>query len=185
VDLSGPFLQQLMQLSGQEIEGALKAAAEGTSKVQIALGRVRRYFVQPLQCARIIESNNCSIPAAFEIDKHSSLLLVDSVLSCGEFSFLLGEGAQGKLGAKLKASMVGKLGANRFVASNSKVSITGASRVSFAFTCLEVRMNDDRRLTSIKFPENVPHLGATEVGIVQSISHTLLGGRNELITFDN
>jgi hypothetical protein len=187
INLLGPFLGEMLDVAEMDLSGTIKSSRHSAGSVRLTLSGSKRTFVQPIACAAAFQGQPTPFPPLTldqQSDEELPLYLVDSVLSAREITLTIEGSSAIELATKIAAAMASKVSADSILRSNSRLSITGSRRAPFAFTCLQLDMNEHREIVGLRLPKEVPRMGATGVQSVTPIQRVSLGGPDELIAFD-
>jgi hypothetical protein len=136
-----------------------------------------------------IENTPVRLPQLFdsEIGNNGSkpLYMADSVLTAKHISISSDNDSSGEFAAKLESDLVGKLSPKAMMKRKSGLTITANEPFPFAFTCLQLSVNDAHEVFGVQLHGNQRYLGATEAGAMVPPSHSILGEADQLMRFDD
>jgi hypothetical protein len=149
---------------------SLEAAASSARTVRFAFPLVTRSYVDIGEVARLLGMRRLMRNAATEIflqESHPTrMLLIDSTLRCS--SFTMGSGTNGSVGFSVDIGAIQKLigdvklEVKREHGSVKELTFHGATELTFAFTCKEVRLKPDGLIRSFDETRQARFLGADE-----------------------
>jgi hypothetical protein len=176
-----------LQLGQVRLDASLDLRRHRKTRVRLSLGRTTRSFVPAIACASWLERSPLLLPQTLDLrsnGKSQTIYIVDSTLYAKEVSILV-EGESGaEFTANLEASLIGKLQPQNLLRSRTRVMMTGTSPAPFALTCLETHVDTAGRLGGIRLRKGGPRAAATDVALMSSATHVILGQENELMQFD-
>jgi hypothetical protein len=188
-DLLGPILTQMLTAAQIDITASLRAARARNDRVRLVLGGTKRSFVDPIVCALALQNSPVKLPQIFgsEIGDSSSkpLYITDSILTAKHISISSDDDANGEFAAKLESDLVGKLSPKAMLRRKSGLTITANEPFPFAFTCLQLTVNETHEVNGVQVHGSSKFLGATEAGAMTPPSHSILGEPDQMVRFDD
>jgi hypothetical protein len=156
-DLGLEILGGLLQGFGLSKAG-LGAAFAPQSTISFNFHDVRRVYIEPNRLGRLLQGRaldraNPATSVYFDVQDPWRLLLVDSVLTSPGFTVTAKRSNSESAHVDLPTlqHLVSAASAKVTVSSSasSEVSFTGEERLTFAFTCLEVSLDDNARIVGL------------------------------------
>lgn len=188
IDVLAPYLTQLLELTGSGTELKSSIAPKSDQDVSITLGSTERRFVHPIAFAASIDSLTVQLPKTLDSQIGQSdekpLLLVDSVITAKEVTFSVQDCRGQAALVELESNLTGRVAGESLLRSNTRLRITGKNRSTFAFTCVQLKVNLDGIVSGIRIPDELPKAAATAVASIHPIPRFVLGERNEFFAFD-
>jgi hypothetical protein len=185
--LVGPFISNVLGLGPEDVKSNVSADREKNASVQISMSGAKRHHVSPLAIAKVVAAGRFSLPAVlvgdFETSGHA-VYLVDSVLTARDLKISLLDNAAAEMAAEAEVAIAGKAHANAVVRSRSSLKINGLRRAPFAFTCVRLNIDENGCVAAMAVSARQARLGMTGAAAPSALPHELLGGANELLSFD-
>jgi hypothetical protein len=188
-NLIGPLLSQMLSAAQVDVEASLCASRARKDGIRLVLGGAKRLYVDPISCALEFEQNPLVLPRSLDESRDSNvppfLYVVDSILTAKQISINSDDDSRGEFSEKLEADLVGKLSSSSIMRRKSGLTITASERFPFAFTCLQLSLNQAREVTGLATAGSIKYLGATAAGAMILPSHSSFGESNQLVSFDD
>jgi hypothetical protein len=190
LDLGLYLLRGLLRGLGVPVPtGGLAARLEGATAMTFSLPEVERTSVDlgllgSALAGRRIEARN---PAAapFFAERAPTLLLVDSVLTASASSVEYEQGRNSKLAFDIGGlqQLLGSVGGSVKLADSPGLGLhfAGQHPATFAFTCVQLRHDDEGRITALPPDMSQRTLGAAES---QAPAHARLGAGPGLLSIE-
>ena len=182
-EILGPFISSTLGIDVSPVKAGLSGASKDAEAVRIVIGHSRRTMINPFAIAQSITGRSHRLPGNLSTGNHD-IYIVDCVFVARELTLELVGANSEKAAVSLEAKLVGTAKADQFLRANSKLTITGTNRTPFAFTCLNVEIDDAGFIQQVSVGSDQPRLNATPVSSIPNIPRAVLGNPNELLSFD-